>query len=240
MNETKINLPEIILIKPQLPQNLGAVARAMLNFNFCKLRVVNPKFNLNNEKIIPLAAGADVVIKKMKVFSSYRNAIKDFNLLISTSNRDRSIEKMTISISELPQIIKNQANVGIIFGPENSGLDNEHLSFSDYILKIPANPSFSSINLSHAVLLVCYEIIQNVVLKKDLGTKNRIKNIASKKELLNFYKILELELENKNFFLVNERKKIIIQKIRNIFGKLVLNSSEIKILIGIVKALNKQ
>ena len=72
MNETKINLPEIILIKPQLPQNLGAVARAMLNFNFCKLRVVNPKFNLNNEKIIPLAAGADVVIKKMKVTNIYQ------------------------------------------------------------------------------------------------------------------------------------------------------------------------
>ena len=240
MNKLKFNLPEIVLINPQLPQNLGAVARAMLNFNFDKLRIVNPKFNLKNEKIIPLAAGADMVIKKMRVFSSYKNAVKDFNLLVSTSNRDRSIGKMTISIHELPKIIKNQSKVGIIFGPENSGLDNEHLSISDYVLKIPTNPEFSSINLSHAVLLICYEILKNVSFYKTSKKRISKNQIASKKELLNFYRILEHELEKKNFFLVKERKRIIIQKIRNIFGKLILDSNEIKILIGIVKALNKQ
>ena len=240
MNNLKFNLPEIVLINPQLPQNLGAVARAMLNFNFDKLRIVNPKFNLKNEKIIPLAAGADIVIKKMRVFSSYKNAVKDFNLLVSTSNRDRSIGKMTISIHELPKIIKNQSKVGIIFGPENSGLDNEHLSISDYVLKIPTNPEFSSINLSHAVLLICYEILKNVSFYKTSKKRISKNQIASKKELLNFYRILEHELEKKNFFLVKERKKIITQKIRNIFGKLILDSNEIKILIGIVKALNKQ
>ena len=152
-------MPEIVLVNTQIPENLGATARAMLNFNLKNLRVVSPLFELSNEKIIPLSAGADSVIKNIKKFSVFEDSVKDLNILIATTNRLRSVKKKQITFQKLNKIISNSKNkVGIIFGPEKSGLENEHLSICDYSLKINSNPKFSSLNLSHAVSIVAYEI----------------------------------------------------------------------------------
>ena len=134
---------EIILVNTQLPENLGSVARGMLNFNFKKLRVVNPKFSMKNEKIIPVSAGADNVIKQSKIFNSFEDAIKDFNFVIGTTNRIRAIKKKRISLEGIVKLISNQTNfVALVFGPEKSGLDNEHISLCDYVFKIETNPKF--------------------------------------------------------------------------------------------------
>ena len=134
-------LPEIILVNTQIPENLGATARAMLNFNLKNLRVVSPLFELSNEKIIPLSAGAESVIKNIKKFEIFEDSVKDLNILIATTNRLRSVRKKQINFQKLNKIILNPKNkVGIIFGPEKSGLKNEHLSICDYSLKINSNP----------------------------------------------------------------------------------------------------
>ena len=235
-------MPEIVLVNTQIPENLGATARAMLNFNLKKLRVVSPLFELSNEKIIPLSAGADSVIKNIKKFSVFEDSVKDLNILIATTNRLRSVKKKQITFQKLNKMISNSKNkVGIIFGPEKSGLENEHLSICDYSLKINSNPKFSSLNLSHAVSIVAYEIwrgnfpkrilISNVKKKSDLQ--------ATKGELSNFLSILQEHLEENGFFSVLERKKILVQKIRNIFTKLELTSRDISTLLGIVKNLRK-
>ena len=235
-------MPEIILVNTQIPENLGATARAMLNFNLKNLRVVSPLFELSNEKIIPLSAGADSVIKNIKKFSVFEDSVKDLNILIATTNRLRSIKKKQITFQKLNKIISNSKNkVGIVFGPEKSGLENEHLSICDYFLKINSNPKFSSLNLSHAVSIVAYEIwsgnfpkrllISNVKKKSDLQ--------ATKGELFNFLLILQEHLEKNGFFSVLERKKILVQKIRNIFTKLELTSRDISTLLGIIKNLRK-
>ncbi len=235
-------MPEIVLVNTQIPENLGATARAMLNFNLKNLRVVSPLFELSNEKIIPLSAGADSVIKNIKKFSVFEDSVKDLNILIATTNRLRSVKKKQITFQKLNQIISNSKNkVGIIFGPEKSGLENEHLSICDYSLKINSNPKFSSLNLSHAVSIVAYEIwrgnfpkrilISNVKKKSDLQ--------ATKGELSNFLLILQEHLEENGFFSVLERKKILVQKIRNIFTKLELTSRDISTLLGIIKNLRK-
>ena len=152
-------MPEIVLVNTQIPENLGATARAMLNFNLKNLRVVSPLFELSNEKIITLSAAADSVIKNIKKFSVFEDSVKDLNILIATTNRLRSIKKKQITFQKLNKIISNSKNkVGIVFGPEKSGLENEHLSICDYCLKINSNPKFSSLNLSHAVSIVAYEI----------------------------------------------------------------------------------
>ena len=152
-------MPEIVLVNTQIPENLGATARAMLNFNLKNLRVVSPFFQLSNEKIIPLSAGADSVIKNIKKFEVFEDSVKDLNILIAITNRLRSVKKKQINFQKLNKIIFNSTNkVGIIFGPEKSGLENEHLSICDYSLKINSNPKFSSLNLSHAVSIVAYEI----------------------------------------------------------------------------------
>ena len=156
---TSNKTPTIILVNTQLPENLGAVSRSMLNFNFKRLFVVSPEFSIDHEKIKPVSAGADIVIKKMKLFNDYHDAIKGFNTLIGTTNRTRSIEQKVIDFDELLNLFENKNNeIGIIFGPERSGLNNDHVSMCDYILKIDTNKKFSSLNLSHAVALICYEL----------------------------------------------------------------------------------
>ena len=199
-------------------------------------------FELSNEKIIPLSAGADSVIKNIKKFSVFEDSVKDLNILIATTNRLRSVKKKQITFQKLNKIISNSKNkVGIIFGPDKSGLENEHLSICDYSLRINSNPKFSSLNLSHAVSIVAYEIwsgnfserilISNVKKKSDLQ--------ATKGELSNFLLILQEHLEENGFFSVLERKKILVQKIRNIFTKLELTSRDISTLLGIIKNLRK-
>ncbi|PPR43673.1 MAG: putative tRNA/rRNA methyltransferase [Alphaproteobacteria bacterium MarineAlpha8_Bin1] len=228
---------EIILINTQLPENLGATARGMLNFNIENLRLVGPHFEMNNEKILPLSAGADHVIKKIKVYENFEKSIEDLDYIIATTNRERTLKKKKVNFNEILKLLNSKRKIGIVFGPEKSGLDNDHISLSDYILKIPSNKKFSSINLSHAVTIVCYEISK--IIFRNIKSNDKIYDLAPKKELMNFYKILENKLEEKNFFMVDERKKITIQKIRNIFSKSLLNINEIKILLGILKSLEK-
>ena len=228
-------LPEIVLVNTQLPENLGATARSMLNFQFERLRLINPKFSLDNEKIIPVCAGADKVIKKIKVFEKFSDSIKDFNYVIATSNRVRSQKKNEISFKKLKEIISKNYKVAIVFGPEKSGLDNEDLSLCDYTIKINSNQKFSSLNLSHAVAIVCYNLFTLLLKKSDSNKEKYIENVAKKNELLSFYKILEETLDTSNFFNVKERKKIIFQKIKNIFCKYKMSSEEVRTLISIFK-----
>ena len=228
-------LPEIVLVNTQLPENLGATARCMLNFNFERLRLINPKFSLDNEKIIPVCAGAHKVVKKIKVFEKFSDSIKDFNYVIATSNRVRSQKKNEISFKKLKEIISKNYKVAIVFGPEKSGLDNEDLSLCDYTIKINSNQKFSSLNLSHAVAIVCYNLFTLLLKKGDSNKEKLIENVAKKNELLSFYKILEETLDNSNFFNVKERKKITFQKIKNIFCKYKMSSEEVRTLISIFK-----
>tara|TARA_B100001057_G_scaffold178015_1_gene178812 strand:+ start:547 stop:1254 length:708 start_codon:yes stop_codon:yes gene_type:complete len=230
---------EIILVHTQLPENLGSVARSMLNFEFEKLRIVKPKFEMDNEKIMPVSAGADKVIRKAKLFEHFSDAIKDFNFVIGTTNRYRAIKKKEIKVNDFVSLISNKKNkVAIIFGPEQSGLDNENISLCDYVLKIDSNPKFSSLNVSHAVTVICNQIFERLKNKKTTINFGK-KEIAKKKELLLFYSILEKKLELANFFKVEERKKIIFQKIKNIFSKSELSSIEVKTLISIIKNIKK-
>ena len=232
--------PDIILVETQIPENLGATARAMLNFNLKKLRIVSPLFDLSNEKILPLSAGADDVIKTIKKFDTFEESVKEFNILVATTNRLRSIKKKKINFHKLNKLIKKKSNrVGIVFGPEKSGLNNNHLSMCDYILRIDTNPKFSSLNLSHAVSLVAYEMMKGNL---ETSIKSNYKSEvipAPKKDLMNFFKVLENELEKTNLFVVKERRKIITQKIRNIFGKIGLTSKDLATLIGVIKSLKK-
>ena len=217
-------IPEIVLVNTQIPENLGATARAMLNFNLKNLRVVSPFFELSNEKIIPLSAGADSVIKNIKKFAVFEDSVKDLNILIATTNRLRSVKKKQISFEKLNKIILNSNNkVGIIFWPEKSGLENEHLSICDYYLKINSNPKFSSLNLSHAVSIVAYELWSRNLSKKSLSLKRKKKSDlqATKGELSNFLLILQEHLEENGFFSVLERKKILFKK----FVTFLLNSN---------------
>tara|TARA_B100001027_G_scaffold196371_1_gene153215 strand:+ start:181 stop:900 length:720 start_codon:yes stop_codon:yes gene_type:complete len=231
----------IILIKPQLGENIGAVARSMKNFGFNKLNIVSPKFIFPNHKTKVTSVGAVDIINKTKVFDKTEDALKEFNLVISLSARRRDINKKHITIKDFSNILKNTKNskVGLMFGPEASGLSNIDLSFSNYILQIPTYKKFRSLNLSHSVTLVCYEIFK--IYKKKLFSKNgKELTISSKSKISSLTNHLVKQLETKNFFTPNEKKRSMIMNINNLIYRLQPNDKELRILASIISSLTKK
>ena len=160
-----------ILVKPQLGENIGACARSIKNFGFKKLKIVSPKFTFPNHKAKVTSVGAYDIIKKTKVLSGIEEAIEEFDIIVSLSARKRDINKKHITFKDFYKILSRSENlnIGFLFGPEASGLSNKDLSYSNYILQIPTSKKFKSLNLSHSVTIMCYEIFK--FLNKDLFKK---------------------------------------------------------------------
>jgi len=229
-----------ILVKPQLGENIGACARSMKNFGFTKLYIVEPKINFPNHKAKATSVGAYDIINKAKVFDKVENAIKSFNIVISLSARQRDINKKHLSLQEFQNIVKKKnLNIGLMFGPEASGLSNKDLSFSNYILQIPTSSKFKSLNLSHSLTLICYEIFKilnnNIIKKKTLNLK-----ISSKLKISSLVTHLTKLLEKKNFFHPKEKKQSMILNINNLIYKLQPNDKELRILASIISSLSKK
>ena len=179
-----------ILVNPQLGENIGACARAMIKFSFSYLYIVDPKINFPNHKTKATSVGAYDIINKAIVFDKVEDAINPFNLVISLSARRRDINKKHISLNEFQKILKKKdLNLGLMFGPEASGLSNKDLSFSNYILQIPTSSKFKSLNLSHSLTVICYEIFK-VFNEKKIKKDNLKLKISSKSKISSIIKHL--------------------------------------------------
>ncbi|MDC0937712.1 RNA methyltransferase [Pelagibacteraceae bacterium] len=230
-----------ILVKPQLGENIGACARSMKNFGFTKLHIVSPKVNFPNHKAKATSVGAFDIINKAKVFNETKEAISNFNIVISLSARRRDINKKNISLNDFVKIVKKNKNFnfGLMFGPEASGLSNEDLSFSNYVLQIPTSSKFKSLNLSHSLTIICYEIFK--VFNEKLFEKNRTSiKISSKSNINSFIKHLLKLLEEKEFFLPQEKKQSMLLNINNLIYRLEPNDKELRILSSIISSLSKK
>jgi tRNA/rRNA methyltransferase len=137
-----------ILIKPQLGENIGACARSMKNFGFLKLNIVSPKFTFPNHKTKATSVGAYDIINNAKVFHSTEEAVNQYDVVISLSARSRDVNKKHITMRDFLKILKKYRNlkIGLMFGPEASGLSNKDLSYSNFLLKIPTSKNFKSLN----------------------------------------------------------------------------------------------
>ena len=229
-----------ILVKPQLGENIGACARSMKNFGFSKLYIVDPKISFPNHKAKATAVGAYDIISRAKVFDKIENALSPFNLVISLSARRRDINKKHISMNDFHSIIKRKnLNVGFMFGPEASGLSNKDLSLSNYILHIPTSPRFKSLNLSHSLTLICYEIFKTFN-KRNLNNKSHNLKISSKSKISSVVSHLKNLLEKKKFFLPEEKKRSMIININNLIYRLEPNDKELRILASIISTLSKK
>ena len=231
----------IVLIKPQLGENIGACARSMKNFGFKKLNIVSPKFKFPNHKTKVTSVGAFDVIKKTKVFNSVDEAIMEFDLVISLSARKRDVNKKNISMKDFLNILnkKKYSNIGLMFGPEASGLSNKDLAFSNFILQIPTSRTFKSLNLSHSITIVCYEIFKSMN-KKLFNNKGKNIKISSKSKIISIVKHLVKLLDAKDFFLPVEKKHSMLNNIHNLFYRLEPNDKELRILASIISSLNKK
>ncbi len=230
-----------ILVKPQLGENIGACARSMKNFGFSKLHIVSPKINFPNHKAKATSVGAFDIINKAKVFNDTNEAISNFDIVISLSARKRDINKRHITLEEFGNLIKkkNNSNFGLMFGPEASGLSNQDLSFSNYILQIPTSLKFKSLNLSHSVTIICYEIFK--IFNKNLLKNKKLKiKIAPKSKINSLIKHLVGLLENKDFFTPKEKKQSMLLNINNLIYRLEPNDKELRILASIISTLSKK
>ncbi|MFL2889600.1 MAG: RNA methyltransferase [Pelagibacteraceae bacterium] len=229
-----------VLIKPQLGENIGASARSLKNFGFNNLSIVSPKQNWPNPKTKSTSVGAYDLIKKTKIYNKTIEALSNFDIVFALSARKRDINKKHISVEQFLKIIskKNKKKFGFMFGPEASGLSNEDISYSNYILQIPTSKKFKSMNLSHSLTIICYEIFKLFNYSK---FKFRVKNIriSSKKEIDHFMKHLIAILENKNFFIPEEKKHSMLMNINNLFYRLEPSDKELRVLASIISSLSK-
>ena len=234
-----IKYPSIILVRPQLPENIGMVARAMNNFGLNDLIVVSPRENWLNNKTINAAKKANSIIKKIKVFSSLEDAISNFTYVIATTNRKRYLEKQSTSdFKYLKNKINPYKKSAILFGPENSGLSNEDLNLADIIFSINTSNQNNSLNLSHAVSILCYKIFELNNLKNNTNLKSKLTYI-NKSQLSKYFDYLFLNLENRGFFTPKEKKASMKNNIYAIFTKSPLTKKELQTLWGITKKLTK-
>jgi len=228
-----------ILVRPQLGENIGSVARALKNFNLSKLRIVNPRCDWPNQKALATSVGAKNVLKSSTICNSVEQSVGDLDIIFATTSRIRKVNKKIISILDLKKKIKKRQKVGIIFGPEASGLSNNELNCADYLVKIPTNKKFSSLNLSHSVILFCFQLFQFVSNKKFIYNSNYKSIAATKSEVNKFLSFIIYGLDKKGFLQPNHKRQSMIRNINNIFHRINLSEQEIRILLGIFSTLNE-
>ena len=231
--------PSIILVRPQLPENIGMVARVMHNFGLKDLIVVSPRDNWLNSKSINAAKKANKIIKNIRVYNDLEIALSNFSYVIATTNRKRYLEKnFTNDFKFIKRKIISNKRTAILFGPENSGLSNEDLRLSDIIFTIETSSKSNSLNLSHAVTILCHKLFELNNLKFANSTFIEKDNI-SKYQLSKFLNFIFENLENKKFFTPKEKKQSMKNNIYSIFTKIPLTKKELQTLWGITKKLNK-
>ena len=228
-----------ILHKPQLSENIGACARALKNFNFKKLVIINPKPIFPNDKIIATSVGAKDIIKNSRVYETLEPAIKKVDFVIATTSRFRNKNIKHIKLNDLKKI-DFRKKIAFLFGSEASGLSNNEISYANYTLQIPTNPDFKSLNLSHSVIIICQVIANLINLKGSKYFKSNKVKLVSKKEIQSMVNLCVKNLEERNFFKSTEKKPIMLENLRSIFYKMELSKKETRILSGVFASLAKK
>ncbi|OKH88976.1 RNA methyltransferase [Thalassospira sp. TSL5-1] len=235
------NPPVIILIEPQLGDNIGKAARAMLNCGLVELRLVRPRDGWPNEKAVANASGADIVIENTRIFEREEDALADLNRIYVTTARTRDAVKPVFTPRGLgPEMRANIARhekVGVMFGPERTGVRNEHVAMADAVVTVPLNPGFTSLNLAQAVLLIGYEWWQAGVDVPDYQMMLNDSFPATRDEVERMFVHMEEELDESGFFRVAEKRPAMMRNIRNIFNRVGITHQEVQTIRGMLVAL---
>ncbi len=230
------NKPVIVLVRPQLGQNIGKAARAMLNFGLTEMRLVAPRDGWPNPDAGPAASGADIVLEQAQVFATVDEAIADCSTVFASTVRRRDLVMPVLGPEEMVrQITASPGPSAILFGPERSGLETEEVALARAIVTVPINPEFASLNLAQAVILLAYEWSRHGEFAqppaKDLEAP------APHTEIDGMIRQLDEELAAKGYFHPPSRTQATKNTIRTIFTKTGWSSREVKAIRGIVRAL---
>lgn len=233
---TVANKPVIVLVRPQLGQNIGKAARAMLNFGLSEMRLVAPRDGWPNPDAGPAASGADTVLEQAKVFDTVEEAIADCSTIFASTVRRRDLVMPVVAPDEMADwIAASSARSAILFGPERSGLETEDVALADAIVTVPINPDFGSLNLAQAVILLAYEWSKRTALAQPTAKEGE--PAAPHGELDALIRHLDEELVAKGYFHPPSRTQATRNTIRTIFTKTGWSSREVKAVRGIIRAL---
>ena len=244
--------PAFVLVRPQLVDNIGMVARAMANFGLEHLRLVAPRDGWPNEKARIAASGANFIIDGAEAYPAFEPALAGLNWVAATTARQRDLAKAVLTpeqaVAEMRRRIALGQRCGIVFGPERNGLETDEVANADAIVMAPVNPSFASLNLAQAALLVAYEWMK----QSGGGTLGRVTSYeapiapglhtrgsppAGREDLMAFFEHIERELDASGFFTAPDKRPSVVQNLRSMFVRMGATEQEVRTLRGIVKAL---
>ena len=233
--------PVVILVEPQLGDNVGAAARAMANFGLSRLRLVKPRDGWPNPRAWVAASGAGRVLDEATVHDMVEAAIADLTFVLATTARAHDQAKPVIgpeaAAREMAPRVAAGERVGVLFGRERYGLENHEIALADRILTLPVNPAFASLNLSQAVVIVAYELFKLAsggALPFAMPQKSEP---ATREQLLAFFENLERELEKVEFFRPAEKHETMSINLRNIFHRMAPSRQDIQTLSGVIMAI---
>src|SRR5580698_9495441 len=236
------NSPIVILVRPQLADNVGAVARAMANGGLFHLRLVAPRDGWPQEKAWRNSSGADRILDAVTLFTSVSDAIADLHHVFATCPRPRHIIKPVLTARgaavELREICRRDLRAGILFGPERAGLDNDDMAQADALVRFPLNPGFMSLNLAQAVMIMAYEwwSASDQTPARDFMTNET--EVAAKGRLENFLVHLTAELDASGFLRNLPKRPGMVRNIRHFFQRGEVTEQELRTLHGIVTELS--
>lgn len=236
--------PAVILVAPQLAENIGATARAMLNCGLTDLRLVRPRPAWPHPRAVAAAAGADAVLDAARVFARTEEAIADLHYVYATTARPREGVKSVVTAraaaAEVRERLGRSERSGYLFGPERTGLENDDVVLADALLTVPLNPDFSSLNLAQAVLLAAYEWRMSGDATEGRVLAKGKAEAALKAEVLDFFARLEAELDDCGFLRNTAMRPTMVRNIRSIFHRAGLMSHEVRTLHGILTGLTQR
>ena len=235
--------PCVILVRPQLGENIGAAARAMLNFGLSELRLVAPRDGWPNPAAEAMAAGAVEVLENAKVYPDTAAAVADLNFVLAATARRRELEIPVTGTgrigAELRALQAQGQATGVLFGPEKAGLTNDDVVLADHILTYPINPAFQSLNLAQAVGVFSFLWGASAGIEVPPIFKTRDEIPAKRSDLVRMFEHLEDELDKAGFFHPSEKKALMSRHIRAPFTRAKMREQEVRTFRGVIKALAK-
>ncbi|GBQ65281.1 RNA methyltransferase [Komagataeibacter swingsii] len=237
------NSPVVILVRPQMAENIGTTARAMANGGLFHMRIVAPRDGWPQERAWRSASGADRILESAQVFDTVDDAVADLHHVFATCPRPRHIVKPVLTArggaAELREMTDRGLKVGLMFGPERAGLDNDDMARADALIRYPLNPAFMSLNLAQAVMIMAYEwwMAADDTPPRTLMTNET--HVATRGELDNFMRHLIADLDECGFLRNEQKRPGMVRNLRHFFLRGEVTEQELRTLHGVVTELSR-
>jgi len=233
--------PVAILVEPQMGENIGAAARAMWNFGLRRMRLVAPRDGWPNPAAVAMASGAGGVLDEARVFATTAEAVADLHMVFATTARPREMSKQVMTperaMAHARELIASGKRVGILYGRERTGLENDDVVRANAIVTVPVNPAFASLNLAQCVLLMSYEWRRQVDDTPPEVLVSGKAEPAEQGEVDRMLDHLEAELEAAHFFWPEHKKPSMVANLRNLFRRAPLTDQDVRTLWGVIRTL---